>query len=615
MWGEQMEKNLVPTDWTQDYFYYLQKNDNGRNILGNDVEKSNRLKEIKEKYQAKSAYLRKYSLYEGSQKVKPLIQKKVDECRRQEAAFLAGCLEDKNIDYGSITNKVRFWTNYFYYGIPTDKRINPSDKIMNLNERFCFKTIISSEEFTSTLRSKQGQTEMSREGFIQSFGKQMTVEEAEKQMMTQMKTFDAKAQNELQKSIINSFKSSVKDEFKGRVEADLNEMYNTIAKEYAEKGYEEIKKGFRNSTVNLFEQYAAEGLLTKKVVKSGQIKVTNGKEGARPVMTLSLRYKGAFEQIKEKEKDKNKNTSLIRIIVKSMIETVRLINHLDELDLMALGRVRISRKVKKSFYDKAKNYCSSPEVKNALENILQGKKSLDPISGVTGVIGELIGILNFKNVSDMIATGAINDKTTDFRGKTIDLGESFADIMTAYGGVNIKHYLSQKNILTLYEPKGDSKGRYNILGTAILRYIPLKQLAEMRFIDANYRYIKEWCQIDDSESDLEDTYEGVSILNLDNFIRQSSVVEDMKDVAFYQLNNLIVPSSEIYRALENVEFDYFKKLFDIQIDPLAYDTYTRPNERTNANHLLADYYVNKGSTIRFNGLKVNLNDLSKMLER
>ena len=297
MWGEQMEKNLIPTDWTQDYFYYLQENDNGRNILGNDVDQSNRLKEMKEKYQAKSAYLRKYSLYEGSQKVKPLIQEKVDECRRQEAIFLAGCLKDKNIDYNSITNKVRFWTNYFYYGIPVDKKISPSEKLMDLSERFCFKTIISSAEFTSTLRSKQGQTEMSREGFIQSFGKKISVNKAEKEMAAQMKTFDAKAQNELQKSIIDSFKASVQDEFRGRVEMDLNEIYNTIAKEYAKKGFDDLKKGFRNSVSNLFQQYATSGFLTEEIAKSGQIKVTNGKEGTRPVMTLTLRYKGAFEQM------------------------------------------------------------------------------------------------------------------------------------------------------------------------------------------------------------------------------------------------------------------------------------------------------------------------------
>ena len=594
-WG-----NLVQTDWSQDYFYYLKKGRDGKNILSEQ-----RLNQIKDLYQMKSAYLNRNILYDSkNSSVSSMLKKKIDKCIMNESNFLMGCEPERKIDYYKVKNKVRFWTNYFTYGIPTEDFINPSERLATFTPEFCFKTVISSREFTLAIRSKQGQNALYRHIFA---GNEMTVQQAEKEISKQLSHIDGESM--LQKEILAEFqKNAISKEAREQMEMDFNFLYRGIAEEFAKRGFEELKKKFRNSVADLFQVYANNNMLTKDIVQKGTLSVTHG-NNKEPFLVISLRQEGILAQEKKK---KDQYNDIVEMIINALSTTVSEINHMSRLDLMSIGYIDIEPNVQESFYKKAKEYCKSPVVKQAITDILAGKKSIDEIAGITGLIGELIGILNFKNIAEMKSTGAIKDTGKLFNGQTIDLGESYADLMTKYGGVNIKHYLSADRVLTLYEPKKESSG-YPILGKDIVKYIPLEQLAVMRFIDANYSYVHDYCGIDYSNNTLIQKYQNVALLNLDNFIRQSAVMEDSKDVAFYQLNNLIVPSSEIFKMINEKGFN-LDKLFKIIIEHIQYDEYIKSTEATDKNHLLQNFYTTKGSTIRFNGLKVNLGDLSSMLK-
>ena len=621
-----MEGNMVQTDWSQDYFYYL-LNKNEKNVLSQE-----RLNQIKDDYQKKAAYLDRQSLYGGNgvNSLKDIIQKKIEQCEAQEAAFFEGCNRENGIsspiNYKDVTDKVRFCTNYFYYGIMSDKILSPSQKIANLSKEFCFKTLISSADFLILLRSKERTNEVSRTGYA---GKKLTGKEKikfENEITSQLKSFDL---SEFQKEIVDSFKASVKDDFKEKVEMDFlgeNGLFNRLAKEYAKLGYDKLQKQFRNEAYKLFEEYATgqngQTMLTDEVLNSRQIKIMHKIDGSnptKPAVVLTLKDYGIFSQVRASNPDLYQD--IIKLTIDAIKETIRQLKGRKTLDLMWGGELEISEEVLNIFYENALSYAEDNKVKQYITNILYNKSNIDDVSGITGVAGELAGAMNFQSIQSMQNTGAISDEAIDFAGKKVNLGESFADIMTDYGGVNIKHYLSSKTVITLYQPKM-GKGWYNILDTPIIRYIPLNQLATLRFLDVNYEYVKQFCGIDYSNNDLITKYKNVALLNIDTFIRQSSVIENSNDVAFYQLNNLIIPSSAIFKMLKNQNAQFFKKMFDVKIHHVQYDMYNIENlsssqsiDKLNQSHLLQNFYSNDlGSTIRFNGLQIKLRDFNTMLK-
>lgn len=72
----------------------------------------------------------------------------------------------------------------------------------------------------------------------------------------------------------------------------------------------------------------------------------------------------------------------------------------------------------------------------AVSKLSSGAVSMD--RGVTGLIGEFLGLLNFQNImKDLRHTAQINDVDSENN----NLGESFKDLSSeTFGGINIKHY-------------------------------------------------------------------------------------------------------------------------------------------------------------------------------
>lgn len=600
------ENLLGQVDWSQDYKYYYLK------TKKNEIPNEEAREQIKEKYEKYKNYLSKITNKDINVTLDDL-KEKIKKCEEEERK-IAETLQISN-EYNLAERKgkqIKFWTNYFIFGKATIDDLNKIKGKEDYSSKFLFRLILSSKEFGLKIRSQTGQQELSKKKYLKSKGlENFTVKQSEEEII---KDLDNK-ESILWKNTEKAFKQAFEDEKKfcpPDLIENLQIIYNLVSDSIkTKKSFEIIKKIFRNGINDLLNKYAKEE--GESHLNIDKLQINAGENLDEPFfLTVSVFKTGIYGKVKKE----NKNEDLTTIIQKSIIRTIEELKGNKQLDLMSAGVIQIDNDYLFNFYENAINYAKSEQLKYIINQILGGKKSLDEIGGITGIIGELIGLFAFKSKMDIQHSGAKKDIGKLFNGEKIDFGESFADLSGEITNVNIKHYISSDNVLELYAPKKDQEG-LAILGRKIARYIPLEQLAIMRFLEANYKYVCQILKMKIERNSLLNSFVNIGVVNLDNFLRQSGVVSNV-NVGFYQLNNLIVPSSKIYEVILNNakgNKDWKKKLISIKDGQDGYDIYKTKPKKENNNFLLQNYYSEtKGAKMLFNGLKVNLRELSPFIK-
>lgn len=235
----------------------------------------------------------------------------------------------------------------------------------------------------------------------------------------------------------------------------------------------------------------------------------------------------------------------------------------------------------------AYNYINSKKGKYELYKLLKVSDSLHFLGYLynyniqSGTIGELLAIKNFK-IFNSKSTGQIHD--TNEEGKS--LGQSFEDIKTDFGGVNIKHYMSQDFPTNLYE------GSWSLESDYLKKYISNELQKILIYFNVNAPYFEE---------EIGSIKDILLILN-ENFpyFYRLLRINDNKQNVFYQINNLIIPSSLILE-------EFIKKKTMVSFFTFENINQHKANLKDDGNLLSClDKTKQLGTKIKFTGMALNM---------
>ena len=608
-------------DWSIDRYYYEMKNKKGENIVTKE-----HLDEIANKYNNYFSLIninRESKMDNGLRFFQHLLSDKIKDCEEMEKQIAneLGIAIQYNEVKGSKADvnqrKIQFWTNYFFYNIPSAEKINLSERLSDFSPEFCLKLIMSSKEFALKIRSQSGFRELSRTKFAKAIGGEtLSMADVEKELIAEIKDSNSTIYNDVFNAFSNTFNN-----YGGWTDKNSEDFIENV-KEKLEllktESFKSIKTIFRNCIESTFTKLALERGLNDTSMSISR------EDSDVDYITVSVLQRGVMGQLKEGNQFKD----IKELVYQAIIQTIEVLSargaDRGEFNLMWLNaeKIQIVKKQIDKFYNKALSGTSRKILKDMISITLEGKSSLDEVSGITGLIGEITGLLNFKSISDIQHTGTKIDVLESLFGKkNISLGESYADLFSSTSnngvgvGVNIKHYVSTGGTLTLYEPK--NKEGYLIIGDDLAKFIPEQQLALIRFLEVNYAYVKTYCDklnSDISRETLGEGYINVGLVNLDNFLRQTTTI-DKSSVGFYQLNNLIIPSSQIYQLIyDNIE-KYENFLFTVNATEANIIPFVSRKRAPNPEQFLMSNLSSAlskktvGARLTFNGLKINLKDL------
>lgn len=625
--------NYVYTNWELDYYYFFQpsNDDKKENYIG-DTSKA----KIKAKYENYYNECKKLvSNKEGGASFKEGIQNKIKECKMKEIEIAKKLKIDNELS--GIKNKeeeVRLWTNYFFFRKKSKEQIKEiEDDVTILDRKFCFKIIISSEEFILALRSGRGQNALRRHNYLKSLNKEINPEnlkKAQNDIINQLLSEVDDEENKIKQSVTKSFNKIIgtidinsKNNEIEKIFEDLKNKFMETKNKGTETFFDDLKRAFRNSLSRYLEKLSNEN-------KFNDNKLNISIDDKQPAfLTISIYQEGELQRVKRDSN--NKNETFINLVMIAMENIINLLQEQNPttLHLLGLGEIILPKDIE-TFFSKAKEELKNGGIKDKVKKII-GNKKIDLVSGITGVIGELIGDYNFNTLKELEYqyTGT-NEDIVEANGKQINLKESYADYMSENdGGLNIKHYVSSPNSISLYKPK--KSGGIPILSENMYKYIPAEQLKMLRFLEANCQYVTQKANpntdinINIKAESLANREKSISLLNIDNFLRESSTSIPLdklpdKNNAFYQINNVIVPSSVIFTIiLENI-IEYKNKLITISNtnkgDKRKFEKITKPDETDIEEHKLGNLApgTRKGTKIRFNGLTIPVRELYSMIK-
>ena len=186
-----------------------------------------------------------------------------------------------------------------------------------------------------------------------------------------------------------------------------------------------------------------------------------------------------------------------------------------------------------------------------------------------GTIGELLAIKNFSlNGFKAKSQGQNYDKII-INEKEKSLGESFQDITVKYGkinfGVNVKHFLSnQSSNIKLYQKM--DQNIYLLNSNALVKYMNQEDWELANYLNINAPYINKRFKTSEELEKIFNKY-------IPQFLRMigSPLLENNSENLFYQLNNLIIPSSILLdKMIESVEKRSFFKFDNINKKTFQY---------------------------------------------
>lgn len=193
----------------------------------------------------------------------------------------------------------------------------------------------------------------------------------------------------------------------------------------------------------------------------------------------------------------------------------------------------------------------------------------------SGLYGEIIGLVNFANLTRFKKDGdsdLIRNYNTKLTGSTkahingYGLGGSVNDLIFSKDiytlgkenrkkrsyvryGVNIKHYITKKSSMFKLYGRG---GKSGVFTSYTAKYLNSYQLNLVRFILANSHF---FVQNANRQLGIEDIIMNVAINAIPQYLRISDRARDSANNLFFQINNVIYPTSYIYQcALDSLDY-------------------------------------------------------------
>ena len=561
--------NLVKSPWANgvsgikrkkfEYrYFYLQD-------LPDDEEEKRKYQEIQQDILSEYNEVNSYLLKKKNDKrymktiINEELNKKKNESQKDEESLLE--MEDKNKYKGyNASEKVKFWTKYFL-------NIEDKNSIKEANERTCFSILIRSVEFYNELAGEMSEI----------FSRSRLLE-----------------QNNLASNIDQAMLDSIANEFSSVMPQIISQISFTDLKTYNDAKKQVQKKPIRADTFSKNLRDELRLLLNKNLILRKEA-------NKAPFLVVLADQSGENVLYQSQNNIKNINNKKIQdSLITVFSQAISNLKGTTQYDLKSLGILNLNSKDDANLFLKK----SQIFVNNSLKNFLNKSKSVigkaaNSNAYVSALLGELSAALSFD--------GKMTGTTYSYiKGKSY--GQSASDIkVNKKYGVNVKHYISNTNTLTLYKADEwlDLNSRY------INKYYSDKEIKIMRWAIENQGFLQNQFRNFNAEKILKD----FTLQNIASFLRiQDSPNSSFKNY-FFQLNNIIFPTSVIYELVQKQlkeKNDMFSYTSDFNRTIRFY--YKNLNQAKKIIKDSGNYKqnykiiktINGKMAVKMNGLKINL---------
>lgn len=544
--------------------------------------------------------------------------------------------EDKEIsimhlheDYRKLTDKekVKLWTRFF---LKIDSDF--PNKIKKMKPVDCFSLLIRSVEFYNKLKASNREI-FSRHNLLNIQGQTLS-RDIDKKMFETINSF---FQENLQ-SFIKEFNTITNQQIKGL------ETINTVSKKFNDSSSYKIaastfSKKIRDELREMMIEY------NNKVKREEDKKTSIQLKGVSGEYALEIYLEGAENELYKNQKNISKENKIDRQYRNELIEkTIEVFSKVIKsfsppegssgnyiLNLKGLGTLTLDHNTMRYLKTCALRYIQGKGVENNFKKFLSNSsdivrtfKAANSNAYISGLLGELSAALAFNGQM----TGNLYSEI-----KGVNYGQSATDILvqgnkdnpenknTIAYGVNVKHYITNDNSITLYK----TNDFLDLSSPYIKKYYSEEEIKIMKWAYTNRKFLQKMAGISALDYMKSYTWE-----NFASFLR----VEDHSDQnisnLFFQLNNQIFPLSVIYsKVIENAhEANNINKdsLFDFKIskvkDSINYffkDEQDLNNSIISTSQYLSEYKIDKlhGNNtmkVKMKGLSINLVKLNLFKE-
>lgn len=590
---------------------------------------------------------------------------------KRETNFLSDALaQEYRKNCTTIKKRVDFWTNYIFSSnqLSTKKNTDEGINEINIGQLIVIQALNREDFFRTTRKTIVGNKILrtseikggSLSKLVTSKGVKKDLTGAEKQIIDSLSAAYVDSLNKevdyLGSEAISSYISDIiVNELNKGVKQGLFYSVKKGNKRASKKKYQGFKDDFKKVMENV-EKEVLEQIKKGKVFRlknndtipvfSVEAKLAESEDN---FFTSQFTLSGvAFKETGIADKDLRNMVNVFSKSFVSYFENVRnfTFNYNGEkmdIDSMLIG-------LNKSFRDITVNFVSTQKFRNFLLSEMKEFFKTSELgysflssgyfsdAAYKGMLAELASAstLYWKGLSDVKVTGNeyikrngknISKKATDISASSFKIDKR-GKIVT---NDNKKIHLQIKNLKTSngIVNLGKNDETSSIFSSQIYTYFNEEDVKLMRFVIANYEYVKEVLQKASDLIDKKRLKQDLTILaykNIDNFLRIKSITDEVFN-DFFVINGLYFPSSAIYDLLaqqmseatesgKEIIEPIIKKNPEYQKFDSLEDTWkTISKDETRFDLTKNNFWINNirsksvGIRFRFKGVSIDLNDL------
>lgn len=552
--------------------------------------------------------------------IKSLEKKQKDSLKKETELFSK--FNNGKVKYTSLTyiNRIKFWTNYFLFPNSTEKE--------KWDKTDCFSYLIRSEEFFEKVKSTETNL-FSRSKLLQQ--EHLSNKISLKMLDELEQNFKEYCENITQEEMSIEIKEILVDTISIFFSKKRTILKNRKNKEFLATTF---STDLKNTIKNTLKVYNLKNNKIELKNSQGQVflRVVLDENQISNAFTANQDRKALKEALKSNDEVSKKQA--IEEIKKTIIEVFQITtskmskdSNIKELNLKGVGVITFEAEEKKDFFKKALLYIKSGFrgfLRNlgneAIKNTFLG---INSNAWVSGMIGELASAIDFnkrKLKGEKISmTGSAYGEIdgSSFGGSVNDL--IIRNKAMTYG-VNIKNYVTKDTEITLYDSKNK---RMSIYSPYMQKYFKTDEISLIRWALLNQSFLQE--KASKKKTFSKELLKTLAWNNISSFLRVEDKTDNSLSNLFFQINNIIYPTSYIYNILikQIKTTNFFKDFFQIKMEKTTSLTYKYKNreEAIKKNktvelykeNFLIDNILKKfdkpNMYIQTKGLKVNLVNL------
>lgn len=514
------------------------------------------------------------------------------------------------------------WTKYF--------KGTKEKNVKKWSDKYCFFMLISSKNFYDAVKAQE--KEIFTRSLLLSTSRVKLGTSIDQTMITQIdqnfKTALDKNQqlDALTKFLITgAFNKVVANAF-GIKGSNRNANKKTIeATTFSKNLRDEIKQIFERTNIAIPDDKIELTNDNNKVF----LRVTSGglSENAFSKMQTKKIILQQLEDSDPKIKQQGLNTVIIAI-KKSLMAGLQEVKDATTLDLIGIeDKLDLSgQKKREQFFKQAENYIMNS---NGLEKFIKSQEektikytfiAIKSNEFVSGFLGELSSALSFQK--GRLSVEMTGGSFGEIQGSSF--GANVNDLTVSAGnktfGVNVKHYVTSNNTITLYNSQ---KHALDLNSDYLNKYYTKEEIKVMRWAVENQFFIEK--QYSGQKNFAKNVAYHYSWEEIPSFLRIEDKTENSVTNLFFQLNNVIYPTSYIYSQIRNnlktlllkqggkntpffsITYSQKKKNLEYLDRDEALEKYTDATSYNNLHKISATQ--NGVLKIKTHGLKINLASL------